>query len=436
MIKKKLIFIFAIILVLPLISAGGYGSGIYGTDVYVGNTTEVETPTPTPTPEAPSGGGGGGSSCSYDWQCTSWFPSICPESGMQERICANKGDCSGVIGMPNQTQACEYLGPKEPLFDIYLSLSEDNKELCSGDAIKASVKLENYGKVELLDAFMTYWVLDENNSLIAEMKDTRAVESETSFNVELGMPSGALEGTYRLYAEITYSGDKTALAGESFEIVSEEDCILLSRIDFNWNYLIYGGVGVIVVLLILGLIKLISMMFRKKKKARSHREYKSKVKQNLKKIRGKHFLITVFGFAVLGLFFIGGNALTGAAVGVGEVVEGLSGIIYFMIVIGGLGILSFVYREKIGEVIKTKRNRASKNSINGLIQKKVYAENGDYLGEVEEIILGENKIDSLKIKLDKKQKFCVKGAEVKYKNVKGVGRVVIIDERILEKLNI
>ena len=82
------------------------------------------------------------------------------------------------------------------------------------------------------------------------------------------------------------------------------------------------------------------------------------------------------------------------------------------------------------------RDRYPKDSLRGLIKKKVYAGDGSYLGRVEHIVLGKNKIDSLKIKLDKKQKFAVRGIELNYKNVNSVGNVVIVDEGILEKLNI
>jgi len=50
--------------------------------------------------------------------------------------------------------------------------------------------------------------------------------------------------------------------------------------------------------------------------------------------------------------------------------------------------------------------------------------------------LGENKIDSLKIKINKKYRFKHKGIVINYKNVKSVGQIVIIDGNILEKLNI
>ena len=458
-IKKKIVLSFVLILgLIPLVFAGNYGEGIYGS----GNYSNSSTPSlfcgdgicnngescstcsadcgTCPVTPSPGGGSSGGSSCTYDWQCTEWFPSICPESGIQERICANKGDCTGTKGMPNQTRTCEYLGPSEPLFDIYLTLEDKYKKMCSGNKIKANIKLENYAKVELLDAFMTYWIIDENNKLIAEYKDTRAVEKETSFNIELKLPESTTKGTYRLYAEITYSGDKTAVTGESFEVLSEEECALLSVKNFNWMYLVYGVAGIFLVLLLLILIKFFKkfrITRRKIGKLKTHREYKSKIKQNLKKIRGRTFLMILAGFMLIGILFIGGNSMTGFVVGSTNAINNHWSVFGFILIIGMLGLLIFTYRKKIVEKIEIRRrDKSPKNSLKGLIKKKVYCGEGNYIGKVDEVLIGENKIDSLRIKLDKKQKSKIKGIIVKYNDVKCVGHIVIVDEKVLEKLNI
>ena len=73
-----------------------------------------------------------------------------------------------------------------------------------------------------------------------------------------------------------------------------------------------------------------------------------------------------------------------------------------------------------------------------MIKKKVYTASGDYIGKVEEVVLGKNKINNLKIKLDgklrKSKGIKVKGIIVKYKDVKSVGEVVIIRKKIGEVL--
>jgi len=424
MIKKKLTLLFLLIFSISLTSAGNYGAGTYGSGVYGGGEV-ISSITPS-----------GGGSCTYNWQCTEWFPSTCPESGIQERICVNRGTCSGKTGMPNQTRTCEYLGPSEPLFDIYLTLEDEYKEICPGDKIRANVKLENYARVELLDAFMTYWIVDENNKLIAELKDTRAVEKESSFNIALKIPSSTPSGTYRIYAQITYSGNKTAVTGESFVILSKEDCNLFPQI--NKIYLIYGIVGVFLILFILILIKLFKTGFkitRKKRKTGTYKEYKKKIKRNLKKIRSKRFLIFLFSFMAVNILLITGKTMIGFAVNNSSSESGNWNILWFILSAILLGFI-FGFRKKISKIIKMKkRDKHPKESIKGLIKKKVYSEDGDYIGEIESVLLTENRINSLIIKLNKKQ-FKVKGAIVKYKDVKGVGHIVIIDREILEKLNI
>jgi len=430
--KNKLILFGIILLVLPLVFAGNYGVGIYGKGLYgLGEVTPNATP-----PNSVNRGGGSG--CSYDWQCTGWFPSICPESKIQKRICVNQGDCTGTTGMPNQTQTCEYLGPTEPLFDIYLTLPDNSEEVCAGDSIKANVKLENYAKVELLDAFMKYWIINKNNTLIAESKDTRAVEKETNFNIELKIPNSTVEGTYRLYSEIRYNGNKTAVTGKSFEVLPKKDCASKlpqpSPQNFNFMYLIYGVIGILAILFIL--IKLFKTKFRiikkRHRKLKNYFEYKNKTKKNQKRIKSKHFWIVIFGLMFAGLLFIVRNNLIRFAIGTTSKINNWNSF-RFILILGILGFLIFIFKKKLLEKIEIRRrNRHPKNSIKGLIKKKVYSEEGDYIGKVKEVLLGKNKIDSLKIKLDKRCGKKIKGIIINYKDVKSTGHIVIVDKRVLE----
>ena len=69
----------------------------------------------------------------------------------------------------------------------------------------------------------------------------------------------------------------------------------------------------------------------------------------------------------------------------------------------------------------------------GLVNKKVYTDSGDYVGKIKEIILGENKIDSLKIKVNKEYK--INGVIVSYGYVKNVKDILIIDSNVFQKLD-
>ena len=263
MIKKKLILLCIVLLITPLVYADNYGAGVYGAGVYGG---EVVSP-----PE--NGNGNGAAVCTYDWVCTNWFPAECPESEVQERVCANKGTCTGTVGMPNQTRTCVYEGLREPLFDIFLIISEQYKEICAGQRIKAKVSLVNLGKIEPLDAFMTYWVIDENNTLIAELKDTRKVKDKETFNVGIKIPTSVPEGTYRLYAQIAYE-NKTAVAGESFEIIGGKYCEIYSVITKYSYFILIGIISLMIVILIILLIRRI----KKNKRLKQVMEYKGAVK--------------------------------------------------------------------------------------------------------------------------------------------------------------
>ncbi len=261
-------------LIIPSILAIVYDSGAHGSGPY-----GIEETDDGGEGEGSSGGGG----CNYNWSCTNWFPSECLESKTQERICANKGTCTGTTGMPKQTQICEYTGLTEPLFDIFLTLSDKDKEVCAGEKIDVNIRLENYGKLELLDAFMTYWILDKNNTLITELKDTRSVKDEIDFDIAMKVPLSVEQGSYRLYAQIDYDKNKTAVAGESFEIVEGEQC----KIYFSFTRQILFIVGAGIFLAVIFLIFYLKKKSKEKSKIKgkgSHAKYKKRIGKKLKKI--------------------------------------------------------------------------------------------------------------------------------------------------------
>jgi len=87
-------------------------------------------------------------------------------------------------------------------------------------------------------------------------------------------------------------------------------------------------------------------------------------------------------------------------------------------------------------IYKTKKKPTAKNRVSNLFKKKVYTESGELVGIIKDILIGENKIDSFKIKLTRKNKnkFKIKAISVKYSSVKNIGEIILIDERIFEKL--
>ncbi len=276
--KKNLfnLFVLVFIVIFPMVYASSYGTGVYGGGLYEGSIISV--------PTTSTNSGGGGSICYYNWKCTEWSPSVCPSSKTQERICVNKGDCMGTIGIPNQTQVCKYLGYTEPLFDIYLTLPNNSKKICAGNEIKANIKLENYAKVKLIDVFMTYWIINKNDTLIVGSKDTRAVEKIKDFNIKLNIPESIPDGTYRLYVKITYGKNKTAVAGKSFEVLSQRSCAQLqqqiSKKSLNWKYLIYTGIGIGLFFYLIFLV-----FFKEKSRNKKHKIIRKNIQYKNKRLK-------------------------------------------------------------------------------------------------------------------------------------------------------
>lgn len=186
--------------------------------------TTTETTTTTTTTSGSSGGGGASSTtavgqCTNDWVCTEWYPEPCPDSGMQKRLCVNKGTCAGEIGMPETKRECVYEKPTGPLFDLLLSIPLSKKFISPQDSLTAELTLINVGDKKQLDVFLRYWIVDKNNNLIAEARETRAVTEKIKFNVKMQMPYGIEYGSYRFFAQIDYDENKTAIGEDSFQIV-------------------------------------------------------------------------------------------------------------------------------------------------------------------------------------------------------------------------
>src|SRR3990167_1525266 len=97
-------------------------------------------------------------------------------------------------------------------------------------------------------------------------------------------------------------------------------------------------------------------------------------------------------------------------------------------------IFIFKFRKKINNLINDLGREYDNNSVNGLINKKAYTDEGHHVGNVVEVILYMNKIHSLKVKLDNRHKFVTKGIIVNYRDVKSIGRIVIVDNSILVNL--
>ncbi len=255
-------------------------------------TVTIQQPS-APSAETPSEGGGGAEGCTYDWVCSEWYPEPCTQEGIQKRICVNRGGCNGVLGMPTLNRTCtpEVFEPAEPLFDIFVNIPLQSKWILKGDNASFDVRLINVGNKTTIDVSFQYLVIDSNNSLIVEKRETRAVGERDEFGIELSLPANLKEGHYRVYVQIDYDEGRVATAGDSFEIVKDNYTLILRRIVSSLPAI---SISIIVLLILIKLLSLIrknsSRKYDKEKKKRSKEAKRiEKRERKIKKKKRKEY---------------------------------------------------------------------------------------------------------------------------------------------------
>lgn len=360
-----------------------------------------------------SGGGGGGSSQVIEknclWDCTPW--SICKDE-KQIRICNLIGECK----VSSLVRPLEEVSCSEVLFDISLKIKKI--ESIEDNNIKLNLDLiENIGE-DRIDVHIKYSIIKNNEEIFSQI-ETKAVQDNLSFQKEI-IGLNLTDGEYIFRVDILYGNLQRAFAEEKFVIENGGvfDKILNTNLFFTTlNWLISFVIPLIFSSLIL--IKIFSFNGKRKKIFLT-------------------FVVIAFILVLSRLFLNEGGTFSGEII----FVEFLSGINYFVLFFILLVMTSFsmvfIKRKTLSKSLEKYRNRkANKNLVNNhlknLIHKKVYTSEGIFIGKIEDIFLGKNKIDSLKVKLEIKRYKC-KGLILSWKNVVGCGEIVTIKNCSLSNL--
>ncbi|MBS3088728.1 PRC-barrel domain-containing protein [Candidatus Pacearchaeota archaeon] len=361
------------------------------------------TAAPSTTP-APSGGGGGGGgttkiiekSCTYNWDCTPW--SVCSE-GKQRRECKNIGTCSGTESKPIEEMPCS-----EALFDIAVKLK--NIKLNGNKSLIIEVELKEKKSIEKIDVHIKHSIIDSENNEIFSQIETKAIIGELSYQKEINEVKLADE-EYTLRVDVLYGNLQRAFAEQRFTVEKGE-------IETEKEYKIIPIILIFLVLMIMILVLVVLI-------------YRRKIKESLRKIKVRQAAV-VFGFVVILSLILMRGRLVGFAVDGANAVKN-SWIVWIILIILVLGLFIFIYRRKIKEIAGKIQSEKSypQNNVNGVLNKQVYTEGGQYLGRVRSIVLGKNGIQRLKVKfgagIESKENI------VDYQDVKNVGRQVIIVEK-------
>ncbi len=387
-------------------TAAFYANSSRGNIASVIDAFEITSPTSA---TIPTRGGGGTTTitknCTYIWDCSPW--NICSEK-KQTRECKNTGTCIGTEGKPAEERTCS-----DALFDVNIKFKD--LEITQNDTLKFDVNLTERGGVEKIDVQIKYSIISSDNTEIFSQIETLEIKGNLNYEKEIKEVK-LTDGEYILRIDILYGNLQKAFAEQKFEVKKEG-----LKLSFNEKIFIGGIIIAFLILLVILIIPFRSWLMKKR------------WKKSLEKIISKPILIVLFSLVAIGFLFALRKNIIGLVVSDSVSKSSNWNIAGFVLIAGILGLLVFVYRKKIAEKIENKRrDKPDKNSLNGLIKKEVYTEEGNYVGNVDEIILEKNKIHSLKIKLNKKEKFKVKGIVIKYKNVQSVGNVVIVDNLALK----
>ncbi|MEM3074585.1 MAG: PRC-barrel domain-containing protein [Candidatus Pacearchaeota archaeon] len=376
----------------------------------------------------PSGGGGTTTiieKCTYNWDCTPW--SVCAD-GKQSRVCKNIGTCEGNESKPVEEKQCS-----EVLFDISLKLK--NIVLTENRTLKFIVDLVEKIGTEKIDVHIKYSIINRERYEIFSQIETKAIQKTLSYEKEIEEIK-LIDGEYILRVDILYGNLQRAFAEQKFKVNNGKIEIAFDEeVPTFKNTLDNTAIIILIILIILISIGRLLFLFIKDHNG----ERFEKIKRNKRKSLAFGFVVLLF--AALLTIILKTNIT-------GKVINSLSSyhwrrllipliIILFIILLFTLRNRLVLVYKKITEFLSITINKNKKplyNSVKGLINKKVYSESGDYIGKIKDVILGENRIESLKIELDKKHKFKANGIVINYSQIKNVGEIVIIEEKVAEHL--
>ncbi len=368
-----------------------------------------------------------------------WFLFIAGTGSDQVTTTVSGGGSSGSSGSGIITSP----GLIGTYFDAIVKIFESSLTIGQGGFAEAELTLINKGKEPDRDTWLTYYLIGPDGKKYFETREQiyEIPIGEIKLSKKLKVPKNAEQGTWQFHMEYQTSMQPLIHVWDSFEVIKKSKkpfyFPLGSLKEFNYFWIIIP-------------MSLLILLFKRRKKEKkekkiikrkSHIEYKNKIKRNLKRIKSRTFLIAILSFMFMGILFLAGNNMTGFVVSDSVIEKNNWNVFGFVLIIGILGLLTFLFRNKIkvsAEKVKDRiKPKHSKNSVKGLMKKKVYTWAGEYMGKVEEVILEENKIDVLKIKLCKivKKKVKKEGIVIKYNTVKWIGPLVVIDDTVLGYLN-
>ena len=267
------------------------------------------------------------------------------------------------------------------------------------------------------------WLSDENETNLKSIVDNFSINKEGLIerNVEMQLPENLGGGLYSLY--FAFSSDASNFIKKPVVLGVTGRAVLDSEKGKFWVYILF--------LLIIGVA--IFFIWRRSDKADKtdsnkvpkHHWLLRKKDERIKNVNSKKMIGIVILFALPLMFILGmSNNLTGFAINnSGSINKSiLSATIFFFAASATLLILQ---KRKSPELFAGKYPY-----LTNLSNKQVYTKEGEALGNIEDITIGDCKIENIRISFNhkNKKKFHKKGILIRYKLISKIGEIVILKD--------
>ena len=128
--------------------------------------------------------------------------------------------------------------------NLEVNIHDNYKEVLAGNDIWFTIKIANLEDTGKVDISLNYWISDDKNSIIAENKETMAVQTQASFVRTFNIPKDTKLGRYKLNVKMDYGDGKEIIADTSFNVIEKQ-------IDNRTYYIIAVLIVFILVLIVL-----------------------------------------------------------------------------------------------------------------------------------------------------------------------------------------
>ncbi len=138
---------------------------------------------------------------------------------------AVQGVHTGIItvsygGVEKRVSVIVEVEPPKSLFDIIVTVNPSTKTVLAGNTVIADISLFNLVGSGKFDVIVRYGIIDYNDKLLIEKRQTVAVETRAGIIGTMDVPRDSKPGTYSFFAATEINGADIGLGSDTFEVIN------------------------------------------------------------------------------------------------------------------------------------------------------------------------------------------------------------------------